>query len=93
VPLPASSLEDLESGRASGGFPSESQLRAGLVNHRLMGIPLRGSVRFGLYSGEKTRISKSGLPPVVDENTEILILGTLPSDKSLAAKQGAYTAL
>lgn len=30
---------------------------------------------------------KSGLPPVVDENTEILILGTLPSDKSLAAGQ------
>ncbi len=30
---------------------------------------------------------KSGLPPVVDENTEILILGTLPSDTSLAAGQ------
>ena len=30
---------------------------------------------------------KSGLPPAVDENTEILILGTLPSDKSLAAGQ------
>ena len=30
---------------------------------------------------------KSGLPPVVDENTEILILGTLPSDMSLAAGQ------
>jgi len=30
---------------------------------------------------------KSGLAPVVDENTEILILGTLPSDKSLAAGQ------
>ena len=30
---------------------------------------------------------KSGLPPVVDENTEILILGTLPSDMSLAAEQ------
>jgi len=30
---------------------------------------------------------KSGLPPVVDENTEILILGTLPSDKSLVAGQ------
>jgi hypoxanthine-DNA glycosylase len=30
---------------------------------------------------------KSGLPPVVDEDTEILILGTLPSDKSIAAEQ------
>ena len=30
---------------------------------------------------------KSGLPPVVDGETEILILGTLPSDKSLAAGQ------
>lgn len=30
---------------------------------------------------------KSGLSPIVDENTEILILGTLPSDKSLAAGQ------
>jgi TDG/mug DNA glycosylase family protein len=30
---------------------------------------------------------KSGLPPVVDENTEILILGRLPSDMSLAAEQ------
>ena len=28
---------------------------------------------------------KSGLPPVVDENTEILDLGTLPSDMSIAA--------
>jgi hypoxanthine-DNA glycosylase len=32
-------------------------------------------------------MQKSGLPPVVDEDTEILILGTLPSDKSLAAGQ------
>jgi hypothetical protein len=32
----------------------------------------------------------TGLPPVVDENTEILILGTLPSDKSIAA--GEYYA-
>ncbi|HWA95069.1 MAG TPA: DNA-deoxyinosine glycosylase [Terracidiphilus sp.] len=30
---------------------------------------------------------KSGLPAVVDGNTEILILGTLPSDKSLASGQ------
>jgi TDG/mug DNA glycosylase family protein len=30
---------------------------------------------------------KSGLPPVVDLNTEILILGTLPSDMSIAAEQ------
>ena len=30
---------------------------------------------------------KSGLPPVVDENTEMLTLGTLPSDMSIAAKQ------
>lgn len=30
---------------------------------------------------------KFGLPPVVNENTEILILGTLPSDRSLAARQ------
>jgi len=32
-------------------------------------------------------VRKSGLAPVADESTEILILGTLPSDKSLAAKQ------
>jgi len=32
-------------------------------------------------------VRKSGLPQVVDENTEILILGTLPSDKSLAVQQ------
>lgn len=30
-------------------------------------------------------VQKSGLPPVVDENTEILILGTLPSEISLGA--------
>lgn len=30
---------------------------------------------------------KSGLPPVVDGNTEILIMGTLPGDKTLAAGQ------
>jgi len=30
---------------------------------------------------------KSGLPPVVDEHTEILILGTFPSDRSIAAGQ------
>lgn len=30
---------------------------------------------------------KSGLPPVVSQNTEILILGTLPSDMSIAASQ------
>ena len=30
---------------------------------------------------------KSGLPPVADERSQILILGTLPSDKSLAAGQ------
>ena len=30
---------------------------------------------------------KSGLAPVVDENTEVLILGTLPSDISIAAGQ------
>jgi hypoxanthine-DNA glycosylase len=33
---------------------------------------------------------KLGLPPVVDENTEILILGSLPGDESLAA--GEYYA-
>jgi hypoxanthine-DNA glycosylase len=33
---------------------------------------------------------KSGLPPAVDENTELLILGTLPSDMSLA--EGQYYA-
>jgi TDG/mug DNA glycosylase family protein len=36
---------------------------------------------------ESLHARKSGLPPVVDENTEILIVGTLPSDKSLAAGQ------
>jgi len=35
-------------------------------------------------------MQKSGMPPVVDGNTEILILGTLPSDTSLAA--GEYYA-
>src|SRR5882757_4287705 len=39
------------------------------------------------YTMESLHVRKSGLPPVVDENTEILILGTLPSDKSLAAGQ------
>jgi TDG/mug DNA glycosylase family protein len=32
-------------------------------------------------------VRKFGLPPVVDQNTEILILGTLPGDKSRAAGQ------
>jgi len=32
-------------------------------------------------------LRKAALPPVVDENTEILILGTLPSDQSLAVGQ------
>lgn len=36
---------------------------------------------------ENGRVRKIGLPPVVDENTETLILGTLPSDMSLAAGQ------
>jgi len=40
-----------------------------------------------LDNREKLRMRKTGLPPVVDENTEILILGTLPSDASLAAGQ------
>lgn len=35
----------------------------------------------------ETRMRKSGLPPVVDENTEFLVLGTLPSDMSIAAGQ------
>jgi hypoxanthine-DNA glycosylase len=30
---------------------------------------------------------KSGLPPVVDVNTKVLILGTLPSDQSHAVRQ------
>lgn len=32
-------------------------------------------------------VRKSGLSPVIDEKTEILILGTLPSDVSLANGQ------
>jgi len=40
-----------------------------------------------LDNREKLRMRKTGLPLVVDENTEILILGTLPSDASLAAGQ------
>jgi double-stranded uracil-DNA glycosylase len=32
-------------------------------------------------------LRKPGLPPVVDDNTEILILGSLPSDQSLAVGQ------
>jgi double-stranded uracil-DNA glycosylase len=32
-------------------------------------------------------LRKAALPPVVDDNTEILILGTLPSDQSLAVGQ------
>jgi len=36
---------------------------------------------------EIPQVRKSGLPPVVDEDTEILVLGTLPSDMSLAAGQ------
>ena len=38
------------------------------------------------FHGEP-HMRKSGLPLVVDENTEILILGTLPSDTSLAEEQ------
>jgi hypoxanthine-DNA glycosylase len=33
---------------------------------------------------------KSGLPPVADEHTEVLILGTLPSD--MAIETGQYYA-
>jgi TDG/mug DNA glycosylase family protein len=36
---------------------------------------------------ESLQVRKSGLPPVVDENAEILILGTLPSDMSIDAEQ------
>jgi len=38
-------------------------------------------------------MQKSGLPPVVDENTETLIFGTLPSDMSIAAQHsvGAFS--
>lgn len=32
-------------------------------------------------------MKKSGFPPVIDKNTEILILGTLPSDKSIQAQE------
>lgn len=32
-------------------------------------------------------MKKSGFPPVIDKNTEILILGTLPSDKSFQAQE------
>ena len=35
------------------------------------------------HSVESLQVRKAGLPPVVDGNTEIPILGTLPSDKSL----------
>jgi len=35
-------------------------------------------------------MKKSGFPPIIDQNTEILILGSLPSDKSL--KAGEYYA-
>ncbi|MEI8045831.1 MAG: DNA-deoxyinosine glycosylase [Bacteroidota bacterium] len=32
-------------------------------------------------------MKKSGFPPVIDQNTEILILGSLPSDQSIAANE------
>ena len=32
-------------------------------------------------------MQKKGLEPIVDENSQILILGTLPSDKSIRTKQ------
>jgi hypoxanthine-DNA glycosylase len=35
-------------------------------------------------------MKKSGFPPVIDQNTEILTLGSLPSDLSIAA--GEYYA-
>jgi TDG/mug DNA glycosylase family protein len=35
-------------------------------------------------------MKKSGFPPIIDQNTEILILGSLPSDKSIQA--GEYYA-
>jgi hypoxanthine-DNA glycosylase len=39
------------------------------------------------HSEESLQVRKSGLPPVLDENTEILILGWLPSDTSLSTGQ------
>jgi hypoxanthine-DNA glycosylase len=35
-------------------------------------------------------MKKSGFPPIIDQNTEIFILGSLPSDKSI--KAGEYYA-
>ena len=46
----------------------------------------RVSIRYPLVM-ESPQGRKSGLPPVVDENTEILIMGTLPGDKTLASGQ------
>lgn len=49
--------------------------------------PHRTTTLVSLIRGERIRVRKSGLPPVVDESTEILILGTLPSETSLAVGQ------
>lgn len=47
---------------------------------------VRGDLDYPNFE-ENGHVRKSGLLPVADKNTEILILGTLPSDKSLAAGQ------
>jgi hypoxanthine-DNA glycosylase len=57
------------------------------MNHRL-GVFHRLVAQVSYHhSEEKPQMKKFGLPPVMDENTEILILGSLPSDMSIAAEQ------
>jgi hypoxanthine-DNA glycosylase len=40
-----------------------------------------------MKTGLPTQARKTGLPPIVDESTAIVILGTLPSDQSIAANE------
>ncbi|HWW27731.1 MAG TPA: DNA-deoxyinosine glycosylase, partial [Caulobacter sp.] len=40
-----------------------------------------------MTSPRPNTIRKSGFPPVVDAHTHVLILGSLPGEASLAAKQ------
>lgn len=43
--------------------------------------------RVGVILYENGQIRKYGLPPVIDQDSKILILGTFPSEKSLEMKQ------
>jgi hypoxanthine-DNA glycosylase len=45
--------------------------------------PVKKTITKQVISTTKTNISKKALPPVIDKNTEYLVLGTMPGEKSL----------